>query len=212
MLRFRRAAEGRGIFQESILERFPKSAVAEIFVEYARVRDLTIVPMADEEGVSRMSAELMIGYAEQIVFGSGRPTIFLRHNHKGDRKVVFDTVIIGWDCSRPASRAVADALPILEIAKRVVAVTITDMKSKELKASGVALAKNLAHHGVRVDLETVNVGQREIGDVLLDYVATRRGDLLVMGAYGHSRLRETVFGGTTRSLIERSSAPILLAH
>ena len=90
--------------------------------------------------------------------------------------------------------------------------TITDMKSMESKASGVALAKNFAHHGVRVDLETVNVGQREIGDALLDYVATHRGDLLVMGAYGHSRLRETVFGGTTRSLIERSPAPILLAH
>ena len=58
LLRFRRAAEGRGIFQESILERFPKSAVAEIFVEYARVRDLTIVPMAEVEGVGRMSAEI----------------------------------------------------------------------------------------------------------------------------------------------------------
>ena len=210
--RFRRAAEERGIFQESILERFPKSAVAELFVEYARVRDLTIVPMADVEGAGRMSAESMIGYAEQIVFGSGRPTIFLRHNHRGDRKVALDTVIIGWDCSRPASRAVADALPILEIAKRVVAVTMTNMKSMESKASGVALAKNLAHHGVRVDLETVNVERREIGDALLDYVATRGGDLLVVGAYGHSRLRETVFGGTTRSLIERSPAPILLAH
>ena len=84
--RFRRAAEERGIFQESILERFPKSAVAEIFVEYARVRDLTIVPMAEVEGVGRMSAELMIAYAEQIVFGSGRPTIFLRHNQRRRQK------------------------------------------------------------------------------------------------------------------------------
>jgi nucleotide-binding universal stress UspA family protein len=91
-------------------------------------------------------------------------------------------------------------------------VTMTNMKSMESKASGDALAKNLAHHGVRVDLEIVNVDGRAMGDALLHYVATHGGDLLVMGAYGHSRLRETVFGGTTRSLLERSPTPILLAH
>ena len=210
--RFHRAAEERGIFQEGILDRFPKAAISDLFIEHARVRDLTIVPIPDEETVGRLSTESMVGYAEQIVFGSGRPTIFLQRNRMSERKVAIDTVIVGWDCSRPASRAVADALPILEVAKQVIVVTVTITKPAESKASVAALARNLTHHGVQVALETVDADGQEIGKVLLNYVASRGADLLVMGAYGHSRLRETVFGGTTRSLLERSSTPILLAH
>jgi nucleotide-binding universal stress UspA family protein len=210
--RFQRAAEERGIFQERILERFPKLAVSDLFIEHARVRDLSIVPIPEEETVGRLSAQSMVGYAEQIVFGSGRPTIFLRRNRISERKVAIDTVIVGWDCSRPASRAVADALPILEVAKQVIIVKVTSTKPAESKASAAALARNLTHHGVRVVQETVDADGQEIGDVLLNYVASSSADLLVMGAYGTSRLRETVFGGTTRSLLARSSTPILLAH
>jgi len=210
--RFQRVAEERGIFQEIILERFSKSAVSDLFVEHARVRDLTILPMPKRENVGRLSAESMVGYAEEIVLGSGRPTVFLAHNRMSDKKLALDAVVVGWDCSRPAARAVADALPILEIAKRVIIVTVTQTKSTESKASAAALAGNLKHHGIHVDLETVDANGREIGDVLLKHAASRSADLLVMGAYGHSRLRETFFGGTTRSLLERSSTPILLAH
>jgi nucleotide-binding universal stress UspA family protein len=133
----------------------------------------------------------------------------LQRNRKCQRNAAIDTVIVGWDCSRPASRAVADSLPI---AKRVIVVTVTSTTSSESKASAAALARNLAHHGIQVVLETVDADGRKIGDVLLEYVASRSADLLVMGAYGHSRLRETVFGGTTRSMLESSSTPILLAH
>jgi hypothetical protein len=118
LIAFQDPAERYGIFQERILEQCLTSEVPDVFVEYARLRDLTIVPVPEGDYVDRW-------YAESIIFGSGRPTIVLPHVRKRDSTVTVDTVIVAWDFSRQASRAVADALPIMARAKRVCVVTVT---------------------------------------------------------------------------------------
>jgi nucleotide-binding universal stress UspA family protein len=125
---------------------------------------------------------------------------------------VLGTVVVAWDFSRAAARAVSDSLPLLERAATVRVVTVLNEKHLDRKHSAEELSKNLSRHGIDVMLDRVDAGGRAIGDVLGEYVASHAADLLVMGAYGHSRLREFVLGGATRSLLSKPSLPILFSH
>jgi nucleotide-binding universal stress UspA family protein len=200
---FQGAAEKRGVFQERILEHCLTSEVPELLVEYSRLRDLTIVPVPEGDYLHQW-------YAESVIFGSGRPTVVLPHRRK--RSFALDTVIVAWDFSQPATRAIADAMPILEKAKRVCVLTVTKEKAIDTRRSGAELAKHLARHGIDVVLDEVDAKGRGIGDVFEAHVTYRNADLLVMGAYGHSRLREFVLGGATKSMLTRPPAPIFLSH
>jgi nucleotide-binding universal stress UspA family protein len=202
---FQAAAEKRGVFQERILEHCLTSEVPELLVEYSRLRDLTIVPVPEGDYLHQW-------YAESVIFGSGRPTVVLPHVRKRTGSFALDTVIVAWDFSRPAARAIADAMPILEKAKRVCVLTVTKEKAIDTRRSAAELAKHLARHGVDVVLDEVDAKGRGIGDVFEAHVTYRNADLLVMGAYGHSRLREFVLGGATKSMLTRPPAPVFLSH
>ena len=201
---FEDGAQRSGVFQERILETCLTSEVPGVLVDYARLRDLTIVPVQERDRVGNW-------YAESIIFGSGLPTMVLPEARKRP-DFALNTVIVAWDFGRPAARAVADALPLLEKSKRVLVLTVTNEKVIDTKRSGEELAKHLARHGVNVTLDVVDAGGRSIGEVIESYVATRNGDLLVMGAYGHSRLREFILGGATKSMLARPPAPIFFSH
>src|SRR5205807_2639441 len=121
-------------------------------------------------------------------------------------------VAVAWDHSRPAARAVSDALPLLRTAKRVLVVTVADEKRLHRPDSGVELCKHLARHGVEVTFDRVQAKGRTIGDVLEAYASGHNVDLLVMGGYGHSRLREFVLGGATRSVLARPFTWTLVSH
>jgi nucleotide-binding universal stress UspA family protein len=123
-----------------------------------------------------------------------------------------DAARIEGICVSPAARAVADALPLLTRAKRVHIVTVSNEKRIDTRRSGPELARHLARHGVDVILETVDAAGRSIGGALEAATRVHDSDLLVMGAYGHSRLREFVLGGATRSMITRPPLPVLLSH
>ena len=207
---FHNSAQSRGIFQDRIQEHCLISEVPEVLVDYARLRDLTIVPKPDRESFD-WYAESITSCAEPVIFGSGRPTLVIS-NARDARVFALDTVVVAWDFSRPAARAVADALPLLEKAKQVYVVTVTNEKAIRTGRSGPELAKHLARHGANVVLDIVDAAGRAIGDVLESYVSSRNADLLVMGAYGHSRVREFVLGGATRSMISKPPLPILFSH
>jgi nucleotide-binding universal stress UspA family protein len=202
---FQDAAEKRGIFQERISEQCLTSEVPEVLIEYSRLRDLTIVPVPEGDYFDQW-------YAESIIFGSGRPTIVLPHTRKRTGSFALDTVIVAWDFSRPATRAIADAMPILERAKRVCVLTVTKEKAIDTRRSGAELAKHLARHGVDVVLDEVDAKGRGIGDVFEAHVTYRNANLLVMGAYGHSRIREFILGGATKRMLARPPVPIFLSH
>jgi nucleotide-binding universal stress UspA family protein len=202
---FQAAAEKSGVFQERISEQCLISEVPGVLVEYSRLRDLTIVPVAE----GHYSDQL---YAESIIFGSGRPTVILPHERKRTGSFALDTLIVAWDFSRSATRAVADAMPILEKAKRVCVLTVTKEKAIDTRRSGAELAKHLARHGVDVVLDEVEAKGLGIGDVFEAHVTYRNANLLVMGAYGHSRIREFILGGATKRMLARPPVPIFLSH
>ena len=150
-------------------------------------------------------------YAEAVIFGSGKPTLILPQSPRS-RPFELGTVAVAWDFSRAAARAVSDALPLLEKAKKVRVVTVLNEKLLDTKHSAEELSKNLSRHGIDVVLDRVDAKGRPIGDVLEAYVASHAADLLVMGAYGHARLRELVLGGATKSLLSKPPLPILFSH
>jgi nucleotide-binding universal stress UspA family protein len=205
LVTFQAAAEKQGVFQDRLLERCLRSELPRLLIELARLRDLTIIPVP-AEGHNEQSL------AEAVVFGSGRPVVVLPCSRTRAGAFALDSVIVAWDFSRPASRAVADALPILEKAKQVCVVTVTNEKPMDAKRSAAELAKHLSRHRIDVALETVDAAGRSIGEVLESCANSRRADLLVMGAYGHSRLREFILGGATRSMLSRPPVPVLLSH
>jgi len=196
---FEAAAAKAGISRESMLEKCRTFEAPGLLVEYARLRDLTIMPESNDRG-----------YAEAVMFGSGRPTLILPQ--KRSRAIGFGTVAVAWDFSRAAARAVSDAMPLLEEANKVRIVTVLNEKRLDSKHSAEELAKNLSRHGVEIVLDRVDAKGRSIGGALEAYVASHELDLLVMGAYGHSRLREFVLGGATDSLLSKPPLPILFSH
>jgi nucleotide-binding universal stress UspA family protein len=201
---FEDGAQRSGVFQERILQTCLTSEVPGVLVDYARLHDLTIVPVPERDHIGNW-------YAEAIIFGSGLPTMILPEARKRP-DFSLNTVIVAWDFGRPAARAVADALPLLEKSKRVFVLTVTNEKVIDTKRSGAELAKHLARHGVNVTLDVVDAAGRNIGEAIESYVASRNGDLLVMGACGHSRLREFILGGATKSLLARPPVPIFFSH
>ena len=121
-------------------------------------------------------------------------------------------MVVAWDFSRAAARALADALPVLEQAKRVRVVTVSHEKALDASQSAAAVSKHLAAHGLTVTLDSVDAAGRDIGDVLELYVASCNADLLVMGAFGHSRVRDFILGGATKSMLARPPLPVFLSH
>jgi nucleotide-binding universal stress UspA family protein len=199
---FEAAAQKAGVRHEFILEKCATHRMPALLVDYARLRDLTIMPVPESYDQ---------WYAEEVIFESGRPTLILPTAPRS-RPFQLDTVGVAWDFSRTAARAVSDALPLLETAKRVRVVTVTNEKALASKNSAEELAKNLARHGIDVVLDEVDAEGKPIGEVFEAYVLSRGIDVLVMGAYGHSRWREFVLGGATKSLLSRPPVPIFFSH
>ena len=199
---FEAAAQKSGVLHEVILERCLTSEVPGLLVEYARLRDLTIVPVPQSYDQ---------WYAEAVICGSGRPTLAVPEAplpREGD----LNRVLVAWDFSRGAARAVSDSVPILEKAREVCILTITKEKAISRRRSPSELAKNLSRHGINVIVDEVDAAGRGIGDVLAAQIESRRPDILVMGAYGHSRFREFILGGATRSILTKPPIPVLFSH
>jgi nucleotide-binding universal stress UspA family protein len=195
----------RGATYEHAVEHCAPNEVAKILVDHARLRDLSIFPINPAEEGQR-------SIVEALIFESGRPVLLLPEGAMRQLPSSFDTVAVAWDHSRPAARAVADALPLLRTAKRVLVVTVADEKRLHRPDSGVELCKHLARHGVEVTFDRVQAKGRAIGDVLEAYASGHNVHLMVMGGFGHSRLREFVLGGATRSVLARPFTWTLVSH
>ena len=199
---FEISAKKAGVFQESLTKTCFTSDAPDLLVHEARVRDLTILPAVLEGQNYRW-------YAEAIVFGSGRPLIILPPR---GRDFALDTVVIAWDGSRPAARAVADALPMLERARGVCVLTILNEKEISSESPAAELSMYLERRGIAAKSDCIDAAGRRIGEVLKSYLTSNQTDLLVMGAYGHSRVREFILGGATLSMLSKPPVPILLSH
>jgi nucleotide-binding universal stress UspA family protein len=200
---FNDLAEKLGVPHGAIHEHELVGETPNLLSEYARLRDLTIIPVSAADYVDQW-------YAETVVFQSGRPVLIIPETISAEFKL--DAIAVAWDFSRTAARAVSDAIPFLERAKVVRIVCVTNEKSFGSSRTTSELAVHLSRHGVNVTVDQVDAGGKTIGDVLTQFVAANKIDLLVMGAFGHSRFREFILGGATKSMMSKPPVPILLSH
>ena len=202
---FDTAATRFGVRNEQRLERFAAADIPENFAVWARLKDLSLVPVKPHDDQSEK-------IVERLIFESGRPILMCPEEFAGELAVAFDRVVIAWDHTAPAARAVADALPWLQAAANVRIVTATDNNTLAELESGSALVSHLAEHGIKAAFETVRIDGSAVGKVFEAYVKANAIDLLVMGAYRHSRLNEIVWGGATKTIIGRPPCWVMMSH
>ncbi len=202
---FEDTATKLGVAHGHTVESRSTSQLAAIVTEHARMHDVTMIPVGEQTDLQRY-------IAESVIFGSGRPAIVYPEASKRGISSSFDVVGVAWDFSRPAARALADALPILQLAKKVRAVTIMREKTIDTRRSSAELVTHLACHGIDVVIDEEDADGRTIGQALDGYVSAHEIDLLVMGAYGHSRMRDFILGGATKAIVANPPVPVLLSH
>ena len=175
----------------------------------ARYADLLVIGQRDPDHADE---ERMPGYfAEDLALTAGRPVLVVPY--AGRFPSVGSRVLVAWNSSAEAARAVTDALPLLQRAKAVEVVAFEPERSGADHGAepGADIALYLARHGVKVSVARQQAGI-DVGSQILSRAADTDADLIVMGAYGHSRARELVLGGATRSLLEAMTVPVLMAH
>lgn len=177
---------------------------------YARLSDLLVIGQENKQDPKTTKGD---GFAERVIFSVGRPVLLLPRYFK--QEAIGPRVLLCWDGSREAARALADAAPFLQVAGAVVTLTVQERAStlKPLSTSAEELKAYFRVHSyafskhVRLDAQ-----EKGVGEVIANMVALEKVDLVVMGAYGHSRLREWVLGGATSYLLRMSSVPVLFSH
>lgn len=181
---------------------------ARIMALHARYADLCVVSQPDDLEQAGPAAR----FAEAIVLAAGRPVLVLPTANAVD--TLGERVMIAWNAGREATRAVTDALPLLRKARKVRVVTVDAEPGAggHGEMPGADIALYLARHGVETAVEQTHAGDVEVGAWLLSRAADFGADLIVMGAYGHSRLREFVLGGVTRTMLETMTVPVLMSH
>lgn len=172
---------------------------------HAHYTDLVILGQAD----GRDPASINAGFAEQVVLSCGRPVLFVPYI--GVTGPIGERVMVAWKSSRESVRALNDALPLLEQARRVDVVTVNP-NDDEGDMPGADICLYLARHGVKAEAHKIIARDIDIGNLLLSRAADEGIDLIVMGAYGHSRFREMILGGATRHTLQHMTVPVLMSH
>ncbi|MBR0780502.1 universal stress protein [Bradyrhizobium iriomotense] len=202
---FTGAASRASIRAQSRSGKVPADQIAPILAEHARFSDLTLVPVKPHDS----RTEHII---ETLLFESGRPLLLCPEQHVEVLRPEFENVMIAWDHSARAARAVGDALPVLQAAASVRVVTVADDKTDEIVQSGTSLVEHLREHGVHASFETAKGGGSSIGKVLGSWANSNAIDAIVMGAYHHSRLNEIVWGGVTKTVIGQPPCWVMISH
>ncbi len=175
---------------------------------HARYCDLTVTGQADPEDIA--SADSLV--IESLLLDSGRPLLIVPFI--GIQRPALSTVLVAWNGSREATRAVNDALPLLAMADRVDVLVCGPDKSEAATAGIPAadIAQHLARHRVNAVAQHLPAEDLSVGDALLSRADDLGSELLVMGGYGHSRIRELLLGGVTRHILKHMTIPVLMAH
>lgn len=195
-------ADGLNFSFQEVEGRSPQIALD--VAERARARDLVILAAPQADGSSGIETD----FAERVVMQAGRPVLVLPRG--GADTLSLNEVVLGWDGGREAARAVFDAMPILKDAGRVRIVGI-DVAPRGIEP-GAEIAETLAQHGVKAEITHIASDGMGAGEALVRSAKDFGAGLIVMGAYGHSRLSEFVFGGATRHTFRNLSLPVLFSH
>ena len=176
----------------------------------ARYADLVVVGQAEPSaGEGSRTTESV---PETVALASGRPVLAVPHI--GLEKPIGGTVMLCWNASRESARAASDALPFLQAARKVIVLLVEPRVSDtgHGEEPGADVATWLARHGVKVVVQREVAADADVGNVILSRAADYDVDLIVMGIYGHSRVREMVLGGVSRTLLQTMTVPVLMSH
>lgn len=201
----RSAAAAAGLTATEFTVRTSLYETADRIAALARTRDLTVIPLRGPTGPERQ-------LAEAVIFGSGRPAVVFQPAATPSAVKPLDLVAVAWDGGRAAARAVADALPILTAARRVRVVALLNEKASVSAGGAEDLVRHLKVHGIVAEPHDVDVAGEGVGKTLARYADVERVGMYVMGAFGHSRMREFVLGGATQSMLDAPPVPVLLSH
>jgi len=171
---------------------------------YGRAVDLIVLgqPMEDAPPILR-------DVADKVLLAAGRPVLIVPTT--GFSGSLGKRVLVAWDGSREAARAVSDAVPLLAGAKQVIVMAV-DPPAEENEIPCAEIALHLARHGMDVEAVRATASDSQVGQVLVEQAGRRAVDLIVIGAYGHSRLAEIMLGGVTRYMLKHTKVPILMSH
>jgi nucleotide-binding universal stress UspA family protein len=174
----------------------------------ARYADLVVIGQKNPEWPSGVDRE----FERSVPLAVGRPVLVVPYAY--ERRPVGHRVMVAWNASRESARAVSDALPLLKRASHAHVVAFRPEKSDAAHGEepGADIAQYLARHGVKVTVSRYDAPDVDVGNQLLSRAFDLSADLIVMGAWGHSRLREFVLGGVTRTLLESMTVPVLMSH
>ena len=202
--KFEEAAKRAGLSATSRVIEAGSASASDMFGRLARSYDLSVVAQA--QSGDEIAEDLII---EAALFSSGRPVLVVPYIQKTGLKL--DRVMVCWDGSRNAARAIADAMPLLKKAKAIDVVTV-ESRERRNEIAGIEIAEHLARHGLKIELKPIVATDTDVANTILSYAADASTDLIVMGGYGHSRLREFILGGATRGILGAMTVPTLMAH
>ena len=203
--KFDEAVRRAGISAESQMPEAGMAEAGDVFAQQARRFDLAVV--AQPEPGNDTLEQLL---PEAVLFGSGRPTLVVPYIQKAGLKL--DRVLVCWDGSRAAARAIGDAMPFLEKAKSIDVMTMLKSEEPRGELPGADIAHHLARHNLKVDFKRIVASDIDVASAILSQAADLGADMIVMGGYGHSRLREFVLGGATRGILAAMTVPVLMSH
>lgn len=176
--------------------------------EHARYCDLVVLGQSNPSDLDDMSTEV----ADHVVLEAGAPCLVVPYI--GAKNSLPNNVLLAWNGSMESARAAKDALPLMQRAQRVEVLLVNPEQGEvdEGDIPGADIGAYLARHGIKAETNCVHNKQISTGDVLLSQAADLSADLLVTGAYGHTRWRERILGGVTRHLLEHMTVPVLMSH
>jgi len=203
--RFEEFVRREGVSAEHRIIETSLSAAASRFGRIARHFDVSVVSQTAPD--LALPEDLVI---EAALFESGRPTVVVPYIQTDEIKL--GHVLVCWDGSRSAARAVADSLPFLVRSKQVEIVMVAGSDGRAGELPGTGLAEHLARHDLNVEIKRLIAADMDFSNVILSYAADCGADFIVMGGYGHSRLREFILGGATRGMLQSMTVPVLMAH
>ena len=204
--RFDAAARQSEVSREQRMLKATEAEAPSVLATFARRFDLSVLMQSEPNVVNN---DDMI---ETSLLESGRPLVVVPYIQREGLQL--NRVICCWDGSRAATRAINDALPLLVRAGTIDLLIVLNEKtgSEEQERHGIELEKHLARHDVKVEIGTTRAADIDVTDAILSYAADRSGTLIVMGGYGHSRLREIILGGVTRDMLKSMTVPIFMSH
>jgi nucleotide-binding universal stress UspA family protein len=203
---FEAIARPRGlVFKTRAIESIAGEGFAEV-VEACRLSDLVVVSQSNPDDPEPLRGQLV----EALLFDAAAPTLLVPY--VGVDTLKTDKAIVAWDGSAQASRALRAALPLLAGTRQVIVAMVTEADKWAGGVPGADVASHLARHGLSVDVKRLDNPMRDVAATLLGFVADENADWIVMGAYGHSRVRQLFLGGVTRALLGSATVPVLMAH